>query len=106
MASLVFTQLQDHPRETYFATSGALIVGRIDCISAGPGLEQWAWGMNLDIGGLPFRRGGVAESQDEAIAQLDEAWADWKAWAGLRDAEPNPEAEKEPKAIGVQRPET
>lgn len=103
MASLVLTQLQDHPRETYFATSGALIVGRIDCISAEPGAERWAWGMNLDIGGLPFRRGGVADSQDEAVAQLGEAWADWKAWAGLRDAEPDPAAE--PKAIGVRRSE-
>lgn len=100
MASLVFTQLQDHPRETYFATSGALIVGRIDCISVEPDTERWAWGMNLDIGGLPFRRGGVADSQDEAIAQLDEAWADWKAWAGLRDAEPAGDASDKTKAIG------
>ena len=30
MAELVYTRLQDHPRETYFATSGALVVGRID----------------------------------------------------------------------------
>jgi hypothetical protein len=63
MAALVYTRLKDHPRETYFATSGALIVGRIDCISARPGSEQWSWGMNLDIGGLPFRRGGVAEDR-------------------------------------------
>lgn len=85
MAVLVFTRLQDHPRETYFATSGALIVGRIDCISAAPGAEQWSWGMNLDIGGLPFRRGGVAEDRPSAVAALTEAWGDWKTWAGLRD---------------------
>ena len=85
MAALVFTRLQDHPRETYFATSGALIVGRIDCISADPEREQWSWGMNLDIGGLPFRRGGVAEGRGEAVAALEEAWSDWKTWAGLRD---------------------
>lgn len=85
MAALVYTRLKDHPRETYFATSGALIVGRIDCISARPGSEQWSWGMNLDIGGLPFRRGGVAEDRAGAITALNEAWGDWKTWAGLRD---------------------
>jgi hypothetical protein len=85
MAALVYTRLQDHPRETYFATSGALIVGRIDCISADPATEQWGWGMSLDIGALPFRRGGVAGSHSEAAACLDEAWEQWKHWAGLRD---------------------
>lgn len=103
MAALVFTQLQDEPRVCYFATSGALIVGRIDCISAEPGAESWAWGMNLDIGGLPFRRGGVSDNREEAITQLDAAWSDWKAWAGLRDAEPAGAAE-EPKAIGRDAP--
>jgi hypothetical protein len=43
--------------------------------------------MNLDIGALPFRRGGVAPSRDAAAAALGEAWAQWKAWAGLRDIE-------------------
>lgn len=85
MAALVYTRLQDHPRETYFATSGALIVGRIDCINVRPGEEQWSWGMNLDIGGLPFRRGGVATDRAAAVAALGEAWGDWKVWAGLRD---------------------
>lgn len=88
MAVLVFTRLKDHPRETYFATSGALVVGRIDCISAEPGAEQWSWGMNLDIGGLPFRRGGVAGDRTAAVAALDDAWGDWKTWAGLRDLDP------------------
>ena len=88
MAALVFTRLEDHPRETYFATSGALVVGRIDCICPGPPpAEQWAWGMNLDIGALPFRRGGVSGTRDGAIIELNQAWADWKAWAGLRDIE-------------------
>ena len=84
MAKLVYTRLQDHPRETYVATSGALIVGRIDCISAGPG-EQWMWGLQLDIGATPFRRGATAGSRDEAASALDAAWDDWKQWAGLRD---------------------
>ena len=94
MAALVFTQLQDHPRDTFFATSGALIVGRIDCICAGLPEERWSWGMNLDIGGLPFRRGSVCGSREEAVAELEAAWADWKAWAGLQDV-----AEEPPKAI-------
>jgi hypothetical protein len=86
MAELVYTRLQDHPRETYFATSGALVVGRIDCICPDPPpAEQWGWGMNLDIGALPFRRGGVAPTREAAAAALGEAWEQWKAWAGLRD---------------------
>ncbi|WP_232628474.1 hypothetical protein [Methylobacterium sp. Leaf118] len=90
MAILVFTRLKDHPRETYVATSGALIVGRIDCINADPTREEWSWGLNLDIGGLPFRRGGVAVDREEAVASLDEAWSDWKTWAGLRDIDTLP----------------
>jgi len=86
MASLVFTRLEDHPRETYLATSGAVVVGRIDCICPDPpSAERWAWSMNLDIGALPFRRGGVSDTQDGAVAELNQAWAEWKAWAGLRD---------------------
>ncbi|GEP04426.1 hypothetical protein [Methylobacterium oxalidis] len=85
MAALVYTRLQDHPRETYFATSGALIVGRIDCISAEAASEQWGWGMSLDIGAQPFRRGGVAASRADAAACLSDAWEQWKVWAGLRD---------------------
>ena len=88
MVKLIYTRLQDHPRETYFATSGSLIVGRIDCISAGPGAaEQWMWGMQLDIGATPFRRGATVGSRDEATVALEAAWADWKMWAGLRDAD-------------------
>lgn len=90
MAILVFTRLKDHPRETYVATSGALIVGRIDCICAEPGREEWSWGLSLDIGGLPFRRGGVAGDRAAAVAALDEAWGDWKLWAGLRDIDALP----------------
>ncbi|WP_336487903.1 hypothetical protein [Methylobacterium nigriterrae] len=88
MAILLLTRLQEHPRETYLATSGALVVGRIDCICADPApAERWSWGMNLDIGALPFRRGGVEGSCAEAAAALNRAWSEWKAWAGLRDAE-------------------
>ncbi|WP_156648524.1 hypothetical protein [Methylobacterium sp. Leaf108] len=88
MAKLVFTRLQDHPRETYFATSGLLIVGRIDCISAGPAAdEQWMWGMQLNIGATPFRRGATVGSRNEASAALAIAWSDWKLWAGLQDIE-------------------
>ena len=88
MAKLIYTRLQDHPRETYFATSGSLIVGRIDCISAGPGAaEQWMWGMQLDIGATPFRRGATVGSLDEATIALEAAWADWKQWAGLQDSD-------------------
>ena len=88
MAKLIYPRLQDHPRETYFATSGSLIVGRIDCISAGPGAaEQWMWGMQLDIGATPFRRGATVGSRDEATAALEAAWADWKLWAGLQDSD-------------------
>ena len=88
MAKLVYTRLQDHPRETYFATSGALIVGRIDCICASPGpAEQWVWGMQLDIGATLFRRGAAVGSRDHATAALAQAWEDWKVWAGLCDIE-------------------
>ena len=88
MAKLVYTCLQDDPRERYFATSGALIVGRIDCICAGPQpAEQWMWGMQLDIGAAPFRRGATVGSRDEAVEALGQAWEDWKVWAGLRDME-------------------
>lgn len=88
MAKLVYTRLQDHPRESYFATSGSLIVGRIDCIFPSPeATEQWMWGMQLDIGATPFRRGATAGSHDEARAALEAAWHDWKLWAGLRDSE-------------------
>ena len=94
MAKLVYTRLQDHPRETYFATSGSLIVGRIDCISAGPDpAERWMWGLQLDIGATPFRRGATAGSRDEAAAALDAAWSDWKLWAGLRDVAPEQPAD-------------
>jgi hypothetical protein len=88
MAKLVYTRLQDHPRETYFATSGSLIVGRIDCICAGPpAAEHWMWGMQLDIGATPFRRGATVSSREEATAGLEAAWRDWKLWAGLKDSE-------------------
>ncbi len=86
MAKLVFTRLQDHPRETYFATSGSLIVGRIDCISAGPDVDQqWMWGLQLDIGAMPFRRGATVGSRNEASTALEGAWRDWKIWACLQD---------------------
>lgn len=92
MAALAFTRSQDHPCETYFATSGALIVGRIDCIRHDDdGDEAWSWGMTLDIGALPFRRGGTMGTQGEAADALTEAWEQWKAWAGLRDVEALPE---------------
>ena len=88
MAKLVYTRLQDHPRESYFATSGSLIVGRIDCIFPRSGtIEQRMWGMQLDIGATRFRRGASVGSQDEAIAALELAWRDWKLWAGLRDSD-------------------
>lgn len=72
MAKLVFTRLQDHPRETYFATRGLQIVGRIDCISADPDADQqWMSGLQLDIGAMPFRRGATVGSRDEASAALE-----------------------------------
>ena len=96
MAKLVYTRLKDHPRETYFATSGSLIVGRIDCIFASPGAaEQWMWGMQLDIGATPYRRGGTVGSLEEAVDTLEAAWSNWKLWAGLQDSDgtqPAPDA--------------
>ncbi|WP_238273296.1 hypothetical protein [Methylobacterium cerastii] len=87
MAKLVYTRLQDHPHETYIATSGSLIVGRIDCIFAGPAAaEKWMWGMQLDIGATPYRRGGTVGSQEEAVDALEAAWSSWKSWAGLQDS--------------------
>ncbi|KQT16170.1 hypothetical protein ASG40_18190 [Methylobacterium sp. Leaf399] len=106
MAKLIFTHPQDHPRETYFATSGSLIVGRIDCISAGPASdEQWMWGMQLDIGATPFRRGATVGSLKEASAALAIAWSDWKLWAGLQDIEVAeavaPAVEATPSLVGL-----
>lgn len=101
MAKLVYTRLQDHPRETYFATSGSLIVGRIDCIfPSSERTEQWMWGMQLDIGATRFRRGATVGSQNEAIAALEVAWRDWKLWAGLRDTD-----NSEPAAASIAEPE-
>jgi len=88
MAKLAFNLMLEEPRETYIVTSAALIVGRIDCIQAEPMTDQqWAWGMHLDIGVAPFRRGGNAGSADEAASKMREAWEDWKVWAGLQDVE-------------------
>jgi hypothetical protein len=89
VAKLIYTRLEDHPRETYVITSGALIVGRVDCISDEPApAAQWTWGLHLDIGAAPFRRGATVSSRDDAVAALERAWAEWKLWAGLRDADP------------------
>ncbi|WP_238273069.1 hypothetical protein [Methylobacterium cerastii] len=79
MAKLVYTRLQDQPRETYFVTRGSLIVGRIDCIFAGSAAaEQWMWGMQLDIGAAPYRRGATVSSLEEAVGALEAAWCSWK----------------------------
>ena len=43
--------------------------------------------MQLDIGATPFRRGAPVGFRDEATAALEAAWADWKMWAGLCDAD-------------------
>ena len=88
VAKLIYTRLEDHPRETYVITSGALIVGRVDCICDDPPpAAQWTWGLHLDIGAAPFRRGATVSSRDEAVAALEQAWTEWKLWAGLSDAD-------------------
>lgn len=88
VAKLIYTRLEDHPRETYVITSGALIVGRVDCIRDDPAPDaQWTWGLHLDIGAAPFRRGATVSTRDEAVAALEQAWTEWKLWAGLCDAD-------------------
>ena len=84
----------DHrsPRKDRFRIySGRAPVGMMTRVPGGPKMGWFHWSImafHLQPDGIG-PGAGMAETQEEAMAQLETCWQAWLAWAGLREMEPH-----------------
>jgi hypothetical protein len=73
---------KDQPDYTIF--TGDWEVGRIYQTRGGPDNLRWFWSMNANG---PMTRSNRVATLEEAKAQFQKSWDDWKAWANLEETE-------------------
>ena len=72
----------DKDRPDYTVYSGDWDVGRIYQPRGGPDSMRWFWSMTVNG---PMTRSNRVATLEEAKAQFQKSWDDWKAWAKLKE---------------------
>jgi hypothetical protein len=62
--------------------TGEWVIGRIYEVRGAPPDLRWFWSLALNG---PMKRSDRVASLDEAKAQLQASWGEWKAWANLEE---------------------
>jgi hypothetical protein len=71
-------------RPDYTAHCGGWDVGRIYQTRGGPETLRWFWSMTVNG---PMTRSNRVASLQEAEAQFQKSWDEWKVWAKLEEVE-------------------
>lgn len=76
--------------------SGELIVGRVLRDHSGPQAGRYSWSLT----GVPRasinNHHGIADTIEQAQAELMAAWRQWQAWAGMQDIDSSRSREDAP----------
>ena len=72
----------DKDRPDYTVFTGEWEIGRIYQTRGGPDSLRWFWSMNANG---PMTRSDRAATLEEAKAQFQKSWEEWKAWAKLEE---------------------
>jgi len=72
----------DKDRPDYTVYSGDWDVGRIYQPRGGPDSMRWFWSMTVNG---PMTRSNRVATLEEAKAQFQKSWDDWKAWTKLKE---------------------
>jgi hypothetical protein len=72
----------DKDRPDYGVYSGEWCVGRIYQTRGGPDSLRWFW--SLTVNG-PMTRSDRVATLEEAKAQFQKSWDEWKAWAKMEE---------------------
>jgi hypothetical protein len=70
----------DKDRQDYTVYTGGWDIGRIYEVRGGPEHLRWFWSFALHG---PMTRSDRAATLEEAKAQFQKSWDEWKAWAKL-----------------------
>src|SRR5258705_484741 len=71
----------DKDRQDYTVYTGGWDIGRIYEVRGGPDHLRWFWSFALHG---PMTRSDRATTLEEAKAQFQKSWDEWKAWAPRR----------------------
>jgi hypothetical protein len=72
----------DKDRPDYTVVIGEWEVGRIYQTRGGPDSLRWFWSMSANG---PMTRSDRAATLEEAKAQFQKSWDEWKAWAKMEE---------------------
>jgi hypothetical protein len=73
----------DKDRKDYTVYVGGWDIGRIYEVRGGPAELRWFWSFALHG---PMTRSDRAATLEEAKAQFQKSWDEWKAWAKMEEA--------------------
>jgi hypothetical protein len=73
----------DKDRQDYTVYIGGWDIGRIYEVRGGPKELRWFWSFALHG---PMTRSDRAATLEEAKAQFQKSWDEWKAWAKMEEA--------------------
>ena len=74
----------DKDRPDYTVVTGELEVGRTCQTRGGPDSLRWFWSFTLHG---PMTRSDRVATLEEAKAQFQKSWDEWKTWAKLEETE-------------------
>jgi hypothetical protein len=73
----------DKDRQDYTVYTGGWDIGRIYEVRGGPDQLRWFWSFALHG---PMNRSDRAATLEEAKAQFQKSWDEWKAWAKMEES--------------------
>jgi hypothetical protein len=73
----------DKDRQDYTVYTGGWDSGRIYEVRGGPDDLRWFWSFTLH---RPMTRSDRAATLEEAKAQFQKVWDEWKAWAKMEES--------------------
>src|SRR4029078_10432501 len=65
---------------------GEWCIGRIYKPRTSPAGESWFWALHVPTKPRGLRTDNHTETLDEAKAEFEASWKQWKAWAGMEEA--------------------
>ena len=69
----------------YSIFCGAWCIGRIYEIRPGPADLRWFWALHAPCGRATLRSSNQVATLDEAKAEFEASWKQWKTWAGMEE---------------------
>jgi hypothetical protein len=75
----------DKDRPDYSVCTGEWCIGRIYETRTGPESLRWFWALYAPSKPGSMRTDNRAATLDEAKAEFEASWKQWKAWAGVEE---------------------